>query len=169
MPTVEDTAVAATQSVPAASNGAKAKKASKKAAKKAPAAKKAAKKAAGDVKYGHERDKDLPWSEKKVQVFKALRSPKLKEGAGKTADLVAVSNGKLTARDVRHYCYHAKAAGLVKIEEVAEGDGTGFYFSLTAKGKAIDPDKAFKDQQEARKAAKAPKGKKAKKADKAAA
>lgn len=111
--------------------------------------------------YGTERDHDLPWNEKKVAVFKALRSPKLQGGKGTAAELVTISGDKITPRDVRHYCYHGKAAGLTTF---GEGDGVGYVYGLTAKGRGIDPDKAFKEQQESRKAKKAPKITKAKKA-----
>jgi hypothetical protein len=127
-------------------------KAPKKAAKakpaEAPATDAAAKPAA---EYGVERSKDLPWNEKKVAVFKALRNPKLNGGEG-TAKEVAELGTNLTPRDVRHYCYHAKAAGLVKVENV---DGNKYHFSLTAKGKAIDPDTALAEQLASK--AKAPK------------
>lgn len=111
------------------------------------------KKAEKTVKHeaGVERSKDLPWNEKKVAVFKLLKNPKLNGGEGTAKEISDLSHGKLTARDVRHYCYHAKAGGLVKIEEAVEGEGIAYRFSLTASGRKIDPEAAFKAQQEARK------------------
>lgn len=100
---------------------------------------------------GVERSHDLPWSEKKVALFKLLRSPKLNGGEGTAKQISDLSNGKLTARDVRHYAYHAKAGGLVKVSEAVEGEGIAYHFSLTANGRKIDADAAFKAQQEARK------------------
>ena len=130
----------------------------KKLAKKAratngkPKAKKAAKKAKGPAESGVERSKDLPWSEKKVALFKALKHPKLNGGIGTAEQLVKLSNGKLTGRDVRHYAYHAKAGGLVKVEEAGEGEGRGYVFSLTAKGRAVDGEALLKERNAARKA-----------------
>lgn len=115
---------------------------------------------------GVERSHDLPWNEKKVLVFKLLKSSKLPGGSGSAKQLVDLSNGKLTGRDVRHYCYHAKAGGLVKVEEAAEGQGTGYVFSLTAAGRKIEPEQAFKSQQEARKSKPKAKAEKAKPAAK---
>lgn len=100
---------------------------------------------------GVERSHDLPWSEKKVALFKVLRSPKLNGGEGTAKQISDLSNGKLTTRDVRHYAYHAKAGGLVKVGEAIEGEGVGYHFSLTAAGRKIDPEAAFKSQQEAKK------------------
>lgn len=112
---------------------------------------------------GVERSHDLPWNEKKVLVFKLLKSPKIPGGEASAKQLVDLSNGKLTGRDVRHYCYHAKAGGLVKVTEAPEGQGPGYVFSLTAAGRKIDPEQALKAQQEARKnKPKAPKAEKAK-------
>ena len=88
--------------------------------------------------YGMERSHDLPWSAKKVAVFKSLR--KLSEA---TAADVA-KEAKLTARDVRHYAYHAKAAGLIAVKADAGGH---YLFSLTTKGKSVNPDAELKAQE----------------------
>jgi hypothetical protein len=109
---------------------------------------KAKKAAAAKAEFGVERSHDLPWTDKKVKIFKTLK--RLGEA---TAATVAEKSG-LTARDVRHYAYHAKAAGLVKIES-HEGEENKYYFSLTAAGNKIDPDAALKDQLANRKSAKA--------------
>lgn len=96
------------------------------------------------AEYGMERDHDVAWCEKKVAIFKALKTlratsattavptPKLAEKAG-------VSN-----RDARHYCYHAMAAGLTKVAEME--DVRGYCFYLTAAGQKIDPVVELKKQ-----------------------
>ncbi len=93
---------------------------------------------------GFERSNDLAWTDKKVAIFKALkvlgcRNP----GTSCSANNVA-TRAKVTARDVRHYCYHAKAGGLCDLADVEGIRGYGFY--LTAKGFKVDPVKAFKAQ-----------------------
>ena len=105
----------------------------KKAAK--PKAKKAASRKVGE--YGMERSHDLPWTAKKVAVFKALR----KLGEATATD--AAKEAGLTAKDIRHYGYHAKAAGLVEVK----ADGGRYLFSLTAKGKKVDPAAELKAQE----------------------
>ncbi len=140
----------ATTTVVTAAPGVTKKKPTKKKVATKKATKKAAPKKAAAPVHGIVRDHDLPWNEKKVMVFKALRNSKLSGGEGTSADLIKLSGDKLTPRDVRHYCYHAKAAGLVNVKEPAEGNG--YLFSLTAAGRKVDPDKAFKDQKEAKKA-----------------
>lgn len=126
-------------------------KAAAKTSPKAPAAAKGGKaKAApkanpdGKKQFGVERDHDLPWGDKKVAVFKALRALKAtSKDNPKTANEIAGKAG-CTPRDVRHYCYHARAAGLVGVIEV-EGV-TGYCFHLTARGAALDPVKEQKAQ-----------------------
>lgn len=99
-----------------------------------------------EAQFGVDRKADLPWNEKKVELFKLLK--RLGES---TATVIAEkSNGKLTARDVRHYGYHAKAAGLISVDQV-EDEGNHYYFKLTAAGAKIDPAAALKAQQDARK------------------
>ena len=133
----------ATATKPAKKSG---KKAAKAAAKKPAKAAKAAKPASsnGEGKFGIDRDHDLPWNDKKVAIFKAMK----KMGAvGATAARSAVDiaeRAQVTSRDVRHYCYHAKAAGLVGVHEMAEIRGYGF--ALTAKGEKIDPVAELKEQ-----------------------
>lgn len=128
-----------------------------KAVKEAPKGKKAAKatktakapksdKAPGE--YGMDRSHDLPWCDKKVALFKVLK----KHGEGTATELANASGGSLSSRDVRHYAYHAKAAGLVAVNQYEKDEKTGkggahqYYFSLTAAGKKLDPDKEFKKQ-----------------------
>ncbi len=133
------------------------KSAKKKGAKKAApakAAKKSAKKAAGSkaVDHGTERDHDLPWNEHKVNLFKALKACKAvgQENAVNGATVIAKSGGKLNGKHVRHYSYHAKAAGLIGlVTELEEGGGYGYY--LTKKGAALDPVKELKAQEAAKK------------------
>lgn len=106
-----------------------------------------------EKKYGIERDHDLPWNDKKVALFKALKTLKAtSEQKAVTAQQVVESSGEVLAtKDVRHYSYHAKAAGLV---EVAEVEGVrGYSFFLTTEGAKVNPDKALA-QQEKEKAAK---------------
>ena len=133
----------ATKSRPRKSTASKSsKKTSKKPANKS--SKKSSKKvAASSGEHGHERSKDVPWSEKKVAVFKALKKLKaVGVDRCRPATDIATSAG-VTTKDVRHYCYHAKASGLTGIA-VKEGiRGYGFY--LTAKGSKVNPAKELKD------------------------
>lgn len=99
-----------------------------------------------EAQFGVDRKADLPWNEKKVCLFKTLK----KTGSATAATIAEKSGGKLTARDVRHYGYHAKAAGLVKIDQL-EDEGNHYYFQLTAAGAKVDPDAALKAQLDARK------------------
>lgn len=150
--TQPEAAPVATAAAPATkkSGTAKAAKSGKaKAAKKAAKpAKKAAKSAEsnGSGQFGMDRDHDLPWNDKKVAIFKAMK----KMGAvgatnSKSATQIAEKAG-VTSRDVRHYCYHAKAAGLVGVHEMA--DIRGYGFALTVKGEKIDPVAELKAQNE---------------------
>ena len=111
-----------------------AKKKGVKATKKATAAKKAP---AGDAQYGVERDHDLPWNEKKVAVFKALKGLKATTAETACSALKVAEKANVTARDVRHYCYHAMASGLVNVADMQGVKGYAFY--LTAKGVKVDP------------------------------
>ena len=167
----------------ATENTAAPKKAAKKAAKKAPTAAgkkapakaaeaapaKAAKKALAVVKsqeippvaegekapalFGVTRAHDVPWSEKKVALFKALTklSAFNKTDARGATDIIKASGETLNGRDVRHYSYHAKAAGLVEVVEGAEGVH-GYAFYLTAKGQKVDPAAELKKKLDAKKA-----------------
>jgi hypothetical protein len=91
------------------------------------------------------RFKDLPWNEKKVALFKALKELKATSPArAVSAKVVMDHNPDLSGRDVRHYSYHAKAAGLIEIEKVEKVPGYSFY--LTEAGVAINPDKELAKQ-----------------------
>lgn len=109
-------------------------------------AKKAAKKAENPGEYGAERSHDLPWNDKKVALFRALKSLRATDGSSAVtaAAVVEKSGGTLSGRDVRHYAYHAKAGKLVDLAKLETGRGYGFY--LTKAGAAIDPVKSLKDQ-----------------------
>lgn len=141
------------------------KKSGKKAVK-APA-KKAARSESGPANYGMDRTKDLPMSEKKAKLLKTLK--KLGEADSKhLADAAGLSG-----RDVRHYGYHARAGGLIEINQYEHDEATGFgggnkyYFKLTAAGKKLDIDKelaavnAKKAEKKPKEATKAPKAGKA--------
>jgi predicted transcriptional regulator len=104
-----------------------------------------AKKAAG---HGIEREHDLPWNDKKVAIFKALKALGATSAASaKSASEVAKKAG-VTERDVRHYTYHAKAAGLTGVVSV-EG-ARGYAYHLTAKGAKLNPATKLKAQQAAK-------------------
>ncbi len=105
--------------------------------------------------YGRERNRDLPWNAKKVALFKALR----KLGAftilgGVGSKKLSKASG-LSERHVRHYSYHASAAGLIALGEME--DVSGYIYYLTKKGQKIDPDLELVKQQERRAKAKAAK------------
>lgn len=121
----------------------------KKSAKKAPVQKKE-KAERGEGKFGIERDGDLPWSDKKVALFKALKVLKAtSEGTAKTAaEIVAKSGDALDTRFARHYAYHAKAAGLIDVVKVEGVAGYSFY--LTAAGAKVDPVAELKAQTKAK-------------------
>ena len=99
---------------------------------------------AGKGEYGMERSHDLPWNDKKVGIFKALKALKaVGQGAAVSVSAVA-EKASLSARDVRHYVYHAMAAkltGVVKQEGVS-----GYAVFLTANGAKVDPVAAMKAQ-----------------------
>lgn len=116
------------------------KKADPKASPKkaAPKAEKSGASESGE--YGMKKSKDLPWCAKKVEIFKILA----KMGSG-TAKEIAAKSSSLTARDVRHYCYHAMVSGLTTVEQ---SETLAYEFSLTKKGQAIDPVEEFKKQKE---------------------
>lgn len=105
----------------------------------------------GPGEFGVERSKDLPWNDKKVAVFKALKQLRAYDAnSSRTAqEVVDKSGGDLTGRDVRHYSYHAKAAGLIEVAVREEG-GRSYGFYLTRKGQEVDPAKALKEQQKAK-------------------
>ena len=119
-----------------------------------PAAKKAPKaEAESKGQFGAVRDKDLPWSDKKVAVLSGLKKLKAYgESSAKGAAEIAEAGG-VTTRDVRHYCYHAKAGNLVEVYEAVEGT-VGYRFALTAAAKNMDFAKEFAKQQKEREAKK---------------
>ena len=93
------------------------------------------------AEFGIERSKDLPWNEKKITVFKALKSLKA-VGVKQAVSVGAVAQkAGLSARDVRHYVYHAKAAGLTGVGTSEEVKGHTVY--LTTKGDKIDLSKVM--------------------------
>ena len=87
-------------------------------------------------KFGVERDKDLPWCPKKIALFKALKA--MRATSPDTAKPVkdVAARAELTARDVRHYAYHARAGGLADVADMEGSRGHCVY--LTAKGTAVD-------------------------------
>lgn len=98
---------------------------------------------------GFERTWDLPWCDKKVALFKALKAlkafgPQDAKAAGDIATKAGISN-----RDVRHYSYHARASGLIELRTGVDG-ARGHLFYLTKKGQTIDPAKEFKEQEAAK-------------------
>lgn len=112
----------------------------------------------GQGEYGAVRSKDLPWVPKKVAVFKALKALKaLTPQSAVSSKAVAEQAGDLTERDVRHYCYHARAAGLVELTDDVEGV-RGWAFYLTPTGRNVNPDKEL-TMASLPKAMRAPKGK----------
>lgn len=149
---VEETNVATTQAeaAPVATAAAPAKKSGAKKPAKAGKAKAAAKKATkpaasnGAAQFGMDRDHDLPWNDKKVAIFKAMKKMGAVGATNSKSATEIAEKAQVTSRDVRHYCYHAKAAGLVGVHEMAEIRGYGF--ALTAKGEKIDPVAELKAQ-----------------------
>lgn len=119
------------------------------AAKKAPVQKKD-KAEKGEGKFGIERDADLPWCDKKVALFKALKALKaVSEGTAKTAtEIVEKTGDVLDTRFARHYAYHAKSAGLIEVVKVEGVSGYSFY--LTAAGAKLNPDAELKAQAKAK-------------------
>jgi len=106
-------------------------KTTKKARKTKPSASKT------KAEYGRVRSHDLPWNDKKVSVFKALKALRAVgvTNARSAADIAKKAN--LTERDVRHYVYHAASANLAGI--ATHEDFRGYVYYLTAKGAALNP------------------------------
>lgn len=102
----------------------------------------------GEAQYGVERSHDLPWNAKKVAVFKALKALKAVGQANAVSATDVAAKAGLSNRDVRHYVYHAKAAGLTGVADLPDVVGHAYY--LTTKGANVDPAKAFKDQEAAK-------------------
>jgi hypothetical protein len=100
------------------------------------------------AEHGTERANDLPWCAKKVAIFKALKALKAFGSTSAAGTQAVAEKANVSARDVRHYCYHAKASGLVGIAEVEDIRGYGFY--LTAKGQKVDPAAELKAKQQAK-------------------
>lgn len=98
----------------------------------------------GSGRHGVDRDHDLPWSDKKVAIFKAMKKMGAVGATNSKSATDIAEKAQVTSRDVRHYCYHAKAAGLVGVHEMAEIRGYGF--ALTAKGEKVDPVAELKKQ-----------------------
>lgn len=109
----------------------------------------------GKAEYGTERSNDLPWNNKKVSIFVALKQLKAISGAMSAVSAKAVAakatdgKVKISTRDVRHYCYHAKVSGLVGLAEVEDIRGYGFF--LTAKGVGLNPTGERKEQDASKK------------------
>lgn len=119
-----------------------------------------------NVVHGIERDNDLPWCDKKVALFKALKALKAVGLTNAKNGSEIAAKGEISGRDVRHYSYHARAAGLIDLADDVEGiHGYGYF--LTAKGAALDPAAEYK-KQEATKGAKKEKAPKEAKAVKKA-
>lgn len=98
-----------------------------------------------DKVKGTERETDLPWSEKKVKIFKALKVMKaFNQDSAQSSSAVAEKAG-VSQKDVRHYCYAAQASDTVAI--CRKEDVTGYSFYLSTKGRALDPDKELKKQE----------------------
>lgn len=123
----------------------------KKAAPKKPEAKKSVSKKVEKTpgaksEHGLERSKDLPWTEKKVAIFKALKALKAYDPmtARSAKEVSAKTGGIADDMAVRHYCYHAKVSGLVGVHKM-EGQ-RGYSFSLTKKGQSIDPAQELKNE-----------------------
>lgn len=101
------------------------------------------------TQYGIERTHDLPWGPKKIKIFQVLQAaraytPDSALAASKVAEKAGVTN-----RDVRHYCYHAKAADLIGLS-VPESGGKAYNFYLTKNGQFIDPVEELRKQEEAK-------------------
>jgi len=101
------------------------------------------------VEHGFERKQDLPWNDKKVKIFRALKQMRATTAmSARGTDDVAKKAG-VTGKDVRHYCYHARAAKLCGIADREEIRGYAFY--LTATGAKVDLVKALKEQNDKKK------------------
>lgn len=87
---------------------------------------------------GIERDHDLPWGATKLAVFKALIAlgSHDQKSASTAKQVVAKSGDTVSARDVRHYVYHGRGAGLSQVWPGGGSFGGGYGYSVTTKGKA---------------------------------
>jgi hypothetical protein len=70
--------------------------------------------AGGKGEYGAQRSKDLPWSVKKVAIFRALRRLYWR-GQGQVAMAELAAEAELRPVDARHYSYHGAAGGLCEL------------------------------------------------------
>jgi hypothetical protein len=115
-----------------------------------PAAAKPAKATEDNGVKGFEREHDLPWGDKKVKLFQVLRTLKATnaQNAKGSGEVAEASGGVLSARDVRHYAYAARAGGFIELVRMEGQSGYGFY--LTQTGRAIDPVKELKKQEAAK-------------------
>ena len=80
--------------------------------------------------WGVMRQHDLPLDKKKVKIIRALvaLNATTREVAKPSAEIA--SRAGVSERDVRHYCYHAQAGGIVDVCQRAYGTGHGFAFSV---------------------------------------
>lgn len=85
----------------------------------------------------HIREKDVKFGDKKLAIFKAMRTLK---ASGKSINARSSSEiaakAKVTSHQVLHYCYHAMAGKLVRMTQIEGKRGNCFY--LTKKGAALD-------------------------------
>ena len=93
--------------------------------------------------FGIHRDHDVKWNAKKVKVFKTMKTLDAVLVRGATPSSEIAKKSGLTERDVRHYVYHAMAAGLAGVSEKADGAGHAYF--LTAKGNAVDLSSVLKN------------------------
>jgi len=100
-------------------------------------------KSVGSVSGTH-RDHDLPWNDKKVAIFKALKALKATTKGDARSSKDIAEKADVSQQNVRHYGYHAMAGGLIAIADVEGSRGHGFY--LTAKGKNVNPERELKQQ-----------------------
>lgn len=113
---------------------AKTSEVAKKVAKKTTAKKAATKKTTAK---GTHRDADVSWTERKIAIFTFLRKAKAVKtlSAMTSQEIAAKVNSKkltVTAAQVKHYCYHGMAGGLIKVVKVEGKRGNCFH--LTSKG-----------------------------------
>lgn len=93
----------------------------------------------GPKEYGLVRRADLPWDQRKLTLFRALRSLKATSPATAATTSQLVDESGLSAQHVRHYCYHAIAGNLCQMEK--EAGTAGYKFYLTKEGQKINLDK----------------------------
>jgi len=101
------------------------------------------------VGFGAKSKADCRWSPLKVAFYKALKAA---GGSAGSADIATASKGKINAGHARHFGYHGVGGGLIKVER--HEDVAGFVFTLTAKGRKVDPDAELAKELAAREKAK---------------